>query len=87
MHDNFPIYLWCQLIPQAEITLNLLYQSRIYPHLSAYHLFLGSFDYTKTPLAPLEAKVIAFNNINTRESWSPHGKLVYYIGLELLYYR
>ena len=33
---NFPLHLWCRLLPQAEITLNLLRTSQINPNLSAY---------------------------------------------------
>jgi hypothetical protein len=86
-HDDFPLYLWCKLIPQAEITLNLLRTSRLHPQLSAYHSLHGSFDYTRTPLAPPGIKVIAFNNTLTRESWGPHGKIGYYIGPALNHYR
>jgi hypothetical protein len=32
----FPKYLWDRLLPQAELTLNLLRQSRMHPKLSAY---------------------------------------------------
>jgi hypothetical protein len=32
---SFPMHLWDRLLPQAEITLNLLRTSRLHPHLSA----------------------------------------------------
>ena len=34
---NFPTHLWDKLLLQAEITLNLLRQSRVHPHLSSLH--------------------------------------------------
>ena len=49
---NFPLHLWCCLIPLAVTTLNLLRPSRINPKLSAYEFLNGIFDYNKTPLAP-----------------------------------
>ena len=35
VHPDFPLHHWEDLLPQAEITINLLQQSRIHPHLSA----------------------------------------------------
>jgi hypothetical protein len=32
---SFPMHLWDRLLPQAEITLNLLRTSRLHPQLSA----------------------------------------------------
>jgi hypothetical protein len=32
---SFPMHLWYRLLPQAEITLNLLRTSRLHPQLSA----------------------------------------------------
>jgi hypothetical protein len=34
--DNFPAKLWDKLMPQVELTINLLRQSRINPKHSAY---------------------------------------------------
>ena len=34
--DDFPIQLWDQLLPQADITINLLRQSNTTPTVSAY---------------------------------------------------
>ena len=31
---TFPLHLWCCLLPQAELTLNLLQTSRLNPYLS-----------------------------------------------------
>ena len=35
VHPKFPLYLWDKLLPQAELTLNMLHGSRINPKLSA----------------------------------------------------
>ena len=50
---NFPLSNWCRLLPQAELTLNLLRPSQLNPKLSAYAQLEGAFDFTRTPLAPL----------------------------------
>jgi len=57
-HD-FPLHLWCRLLPQAFITLNLLRGSRINPKLSAYAQVKGQFDYNRTPIGPPGTRVQA----------------------------
>ena len=41
VHKAFPIQLWCELLQQCEITLNLLGASRRNPKLSAYVILEG----------------------------------------------
>lgn len=84
---NFPARLWCYLIEQAEITLNLLRTPRLHPQLSTYHSLCRNFNFQKTPLAPPGIKAITGNNAATRESWAPHGKLAYYVGPAMNHYR
>ena len=55
---DFPMHIWNHLLPQAEITLNLLRNSRVHPQLSAYTHLHGPFDFNKTPMAPPGTKVI-----------------------------
>ena len=57
MADDFPLQLWDKLLPQAEVTLNLLCQSNATPTISAYAHMSGPFDYNKMPLAPMGCKV------------------------------
>jgi hypothetical protein len=47
----FPLHLWDRLLPQAEITLNLLRISRLHPQLSAAAHFRCLVDYNKTAFA------------------------------------
>ena len=37
--DNFPKFLWNKLLPQAELTINLLQQANVNPKLSYAYLF------------------------------------------------
>ncbi len=37
---DFPLHLWCQLLPQAEHTLNLLRPARVYPTVSSAYAYL-----------------------------------------------
>jgi hypothetical protein len=55
----FPLHLWDRLLPQAEITLNLLRTSRLHPQLSAAAHFHGLVDYNKTAFAPPGCIIIA----------------------------
>ena len=51
--DKFPLFLWCQLLEPAELTLNLLRQSRITPKVSAFAHVHGQHDYMRKPFAPI----------------------------------
>jgi hypothetical protein len=68
VNPRFPIRFWCQLLPQAELTLNLLRQSRLNPRLSAYAQLHGTFDFNKTPLAPPGCEAILFKGPDKRNS-------------------
>jgi hypothetical protein len=64
---KFPMKLWVHLLEQAQLTLNLLRQSQLHPHLSAYASLFGQFDFNKTPLArPLN--LLTLLKIRTRHS-------------------
>jgi hypothetical protein len=55
----FPLHLWDRILPQAEITLNMLRTSRLHPQLSAAAHFHCLVDYNKTALSPPGCKIIA----------------------------
>jgi hypothetical protein len=57
------MHLWCRLIPQADIALNLLRGSRVNPKLSAYAQVHGHFDFNRTPLAPPGTFVLCHENL------------------------
>jgi hypothetical protein len=74
--DDFPPSLWDRLLPQTEITLNLLCQSKsnAMPTVSAYaHLFVcGPFDYNKMLLAPMGCEVQVHKKTDSRRTWAYH---------------
>ena len=84
---NFPLSNWCRLLPQAELTLNLLRPSRLNPKLSAYALLEGTFDFTRTPLAPPGTRVIVHEKTTQRLTWAPHGVDGWYIGPAMDHYQ
>jgi hypothetical protein len=71
---SFPLHFWDRLLPQAEITLNLLRTSRLHPQLSAAAHFHGLVDYNKTAFAPPGCKIIAHEKPGNRRTWAPHGQ-------------
>jgi hypothetical protein len=84
---TFPLHLWDRLLPQAEITLNLLRTSRLHPQLSAAAHFHGLVDYNKTAFAPPGCKNIAHKKSGKRRTWAPDGQHGYSLGPEMHHYR
>ena len=85
-HD-FPLHLWCRLLPQALVTLNLLLTSRINPCLSSEVQLNGSFDYNQTPLAPPGTETLIFEPLDKRGTFALYGLSSWYIGPALDHYR
>ncbi|KAI2497587.1 hypothetical protein MHU86_16893 [Fragilaria crotonensis] len=77
---NFPLHLWDKLLPQAELTLNLLRGSRINPSLSAHAQLHGAVDFNRTPIAPPGIRVLVHVKPAERTTWSPHGADGWYTG-------
>jgi hypothetical protein len=69
---DFPLHLWDRLVPQAELSLNLMRGSRLNPRLSAHAQMYGQFDFNCTPLAPPGIRVLIHEKPDKRTSWSPH---------------
>jgi hypothetical protein len=84
---TFPLHLWDIILPQAEITLNLLRTSRLQPQLSAAAHFHGLIDYKKKYFAPPGRKIIAHEKPAKRCTWAPHGQYGYYLGPVMHHYR
>ena len=84
---SFPLKAWDELIPQSEMTLNMMRSSRINPAISAYQQLNGKYDYASHPLAPPGIRVVAHVKPQQRESWAPHGLDGFYVGPALDHYR
>jgi len=84
---NFLLSEWDRLIPQTNITLNLLRNARCNPKLSAYSYIFGTFNFMATPLAPPGTKVVAHTHPDKRGSWELNGKVGWYVGLAMNHYR
>ena len=84
---EYPVSEWDRFLPQCEMTLNFLRNSRVNPKLSSYAYLFGNFDFNKTPLAPLGTKVVVHLKANKRASWNYHGQEAWYIGPSMEHYR
>ena len=57
---EFPAYLWCQILEQIELQVNLIRPSRINPSRSVWEELHGNFDFNATPLALLGTKRVIY---------------------------
>jgi hypothetical protein len=83
----FHMHLWVRILPQAEITLNLLRTSSMHPQLSAAAQFHGYIDYNKTVFAPPGCKIIAHEKPSQRRTWAPRGQPGCSLGSAIHHYR
>ena len=86
--ENFPMQLWDQLLPHAELQLSLLRKSRVDSTKSAYEVMYGkNHDYNANPWAPLGCAVQVHVMPRNRKSWEPHTKAGFYVGNSVDHYR
>ena len=88
---GYPRDGWDYLIPQVNMTLNMLRKCSVNPAHSAYSYIHGAFDYNRYPLAPLGCRSIVhektIRNGGKRGSWDNKGQIGYYIGPAMKSYR
>jgi hypothetical protein len=87
VNADFPPYLWDLLLPQAELTLNLLGQATLKCWISAWEFFQGPYDFNKTPLGPVGCWVLIHAEPATQRSWDFCAKNGFYIGIAQESYR
>ena len=87
-HPDFALDLWDLILPQVELTLNMLRPYKPDPTKSAYEGLYGSkYDFMAHPIAPLGTLVVIHEKPSQRASWDPHGVKGFYIGPALDHYR
>jgi hypothetical protein len=67
-----PLQLWDEFLPQVELTLNMLCFFWKNPKKSANQEVYSSFDFNKTPLAPLGNIALVYNDPGSPTFWVPH---------------
>jgi hypothetical protein len=60
------------LLPQTEITVNLIRQSNTTPNVLVYAHLSGPFDYNKMPLAPMGCNAQIHKKTNKCGTWAFH---------------
>ena len=86
-HKDFPLHIWCRLLPHASFTLNLLWKSRMNPKKSWYAQIHRKFNYNATPLAPPGTQVIVHGKRTMGGTWESHGVKGWYLGPSMDKYR
>ena len=87
LEDTFPIHQWDRLVPQAVLTLNLLRQANVAPHVSAYAYLHEQYDYNRMPLAPLGCAVQFHVKPKNRKTWGEHSMDGWYVRTSPEHYR
>ena len=86
--SDFPHSLWDLLLPQTDMTLNMLWQATSDPTTSAWGFFAGrKFNYSATPFGPLGINVIVHAKPGRRKSCDFRGKDGWSVGVSLKHYR
>ena len=84
---DFPIKAWNLLLPQIEITLNLLRTSTVDSTLSCYGTMYGRYDFDKCPMAPAGVKVMYYKHPHLRQTWGHKSLLGFVVGPALEHHR
>jgi hypothetical protein len=84
---SFPLVAWDELLPQAELTLNLLRPSHLNPTMSAREQLFGPYDYNRAPIAPPGTPVVTHVKPAARGTWASHGEDGFYVGPSPEHYR
>ncbi len=69
VNNKFPLLLWCHLLKPAELTLNLLRQSRVAPKILAFMHVHGTHNYIQKPFAPISCAVQMHIKPDDHLSW------------------
>jgi hypothetical protein len=84
-HPSFPINHWPALLPQAEVTVNLLHAYSDLHSISAYNgIYREPYDFLSHPIAPCGTLIVLHNT--RRETWDNFGLIGFYLGPSLNHY-
>jgi len=86
-HKDFPLNLWDRLLPQAQMTLNMMRPSNVDASISAHEQVFGKFILDNTPIAPPGIKAVIHLKPSQRPTFGPRGLTCWYIGPSMQHYR
>ena len=84
---SFPPNLWDRILPQAEVTINLLQQYNATPKVSTYAHLSGPFDYNNMTLLPMRCEAQVHDKTNKRGTWAYHSVDGWYLATSPEHYR
>ena len=85
--ENFPMRLWCSLLPQAVVQLNMLRPSATNPKISAFEQLHGPHNYGSHPFAILGSGLEVHVMPKNRRTWGEHTVPGFYLGPSWQHYR
>ena len=85
--SDFPIALWCRMIEQVDLSVNIIRKCRQNPLLSAWTAMEGEFHFDATPIAPPGTEMMMHDKPNRRKTWGYNAKKAWYLGPCLRHYR
>jgi len=74
------------LLPQAELTVNILWPSHARPNISAHAYLFGQFDFNRNPLAPIGSEVQCHIKPSDGGMWEEHTTDGWLLGSSMEYY-
>lgn len=84
---DFPMRLWCALLPQATIQLNMMRPSATKQLVSAFEHIHVPHNYDKHPFAILSSAVEIHVALKNRATWGEHTVPGFYLGQSWEHYR
>ena len=85
--EKCPLGLWCQMLPQIDMQVNILRQSNTNPNVCAWTLLKGAHDFNRHPLAPFGIEMHMLTPKGKVRSWGAKCEKCWYIGTSLEHYR
>ncbi len=70
--DEFSPKLWDRLLPQTEITINLIWQSNATSKVLTYAHLSGPFDYNTMPLTSMRCEAKVHEKTDKCRTWAYH---------------
>ncbi len=83
---TMPMHLWCQLLPQIECQLLLLYQLKANPNISAYaHVYIHH-DYICHPFVPIGMEALVNDQPQKCCLFVQHCRKAFILGISTKHY-
>ena len=71
---HFPLSYWCRLLPQVDLSVNIVRPSRQNPLLSAWATMEGEYHFDATPIAPPGSQMLMHEKPGKRRSFGFNAK-------------